>query len=214
MVLIRVLLICFLTTFCHLVSAQVLLSGVKVTIQESQSGFGVQAIYQVEIPDDIKTLNLKVLTFGDANIEGVIVNGVEIEINEAPGLNSIQIPLLAKQKPKDLTLSYQVKPGKKGEIPIFYGDWQSTSSDQDFFQIQLKANHKTNLLFPTDGEHSNSGELKVISASLPAATSMIRVEQESDTGIQWIKRVDQIVIVLFTLIGALIWFNRKRLIYG
>lgn len=214
MVLIRVLLIYFLASFCHIISAQALLSGVKVTIEESQSGFGVQAIYQVQIPDDIKALNLKVLTFGDANIEGVIVNGVEIEITEAPGLASIQIPLLAVRKPDILTLSYQVKPGKKGEIPLFFGDWQSTSSDQDFFQIQLEANHKTNLLFPADGKRISSGDLKVVSASLPAATSMIRVEQGSDTGIQWIKRVDQMVIALFTVIGVLIWFNRKRLIYG
>lgn len=204
----------FFFAFGHVTYAQTQLTGVKVNIETLENGFEVTAVYAIDVPNDSEELNLKALTFGGARISQIEMERLEPTTSQGYELTSMHIPLPNGQKPEKITLHYQVVPGDKGEIPIFFGDWQSASSDQDFFQVHLNTDIGTNLLFPADSESDTSGDAKVIRASLPASTSMIQVEQGSDAGSAWIRRVDQMVIIIFILIGALIWFNRKRLIYG
>lgn len=196
----------------HLAAAQTQLTGVNVNIESSQNEFKVRATYSVEVQDDTEGLNLKALTFGGARISDIRIVGFEPVTSQDYELTSIRIPFTKIQKPQKVIVQYQVVPGEKGEIPIFFGDWQSASSDQDFFQLELNTAPGTNLLFPADSETSE--DATIIRATLPATTSMIRVEQGSDSGSTWISRIDQLVIAIFMVIGVLIWFNRKRLIYG
>ncbi len=197
----------------HVVSAQPQLNGVKVNIESLQEGFEVKSIYTINVPDESENIHLKALTFGGAVISHIQIEGFESTTSQGYELTSVNIPL-SGPTPNKIILRYQVVPGNKGEIPVFFGDWTSASSDQDFFQVQLNTDAETNLLFPADSKHVVSEGAKVINASLPAAASMIRIEQGSDSGSVWIRRVDQIVIIIFIMIGALIWYNRKRLIYG
>ncbi len=191
--------------------AQSKLKGVQVKIQESGAYFEVSASYAVEIPEEVRTLKLKALGFQGASIEQIEVASENFEIEETQDL--ITLLVTPGQGLDTITMSYRVIPGKKGEIPLFFGEWQSTSSDQDFLQLQLTASRETNMLFPAENEVTLESTFKEIRASIPAATSMIRVEQGANKGSQWMQRVDQFVIGLFLVIGILIWFNRKRLIY-
>lgn len=193
-------------------AAQVKLSGVNVKIEEVESHFLVKTTYKVDIPENGKSLKIKALSFGNSIINEVKVESMKIDLEESSDMTTLI--LNPTTETESFTVSYRVTTGEKGEIPIFFGEWQSTSSDQDFFQVRMSVPTTTHLLFPTEYESQEERAHKIFVASLPAAVSMIRVEQNSDAGALFIKRVDQFVIVTFLIIGVLIWFNRKRVIYG
>lgn len=196
----------------HHTWAQVKLDGVKVVIEETETSIQVNATYLITVPDEIEVLNLKALKFKGSSIQQLTVNAEHPDVDHGSEVSALRISF-SEQKSDSLKLQYQVTPGFKGEIPLFFGDWQSTSSDQDFFQLQMIALRETSLLFPNDHHTKVESTYKAITSSLPATVSMIRID-DSGGGSQWANRVDQMVIVIFLIIGALIWFNRKRLIYG
>ncbi|MDW3191088.1 MAG: hypothetical protein R8G66_01950 [Cytophagales bacterium] len=196
----------------HSIWAQIKLDGVRVFIEETETSIEVKATYLTLIDDQVDTLQLKALNFSGSSILQLKVNSFISSIDFGSDFSIVTIPF-SGQKPETITLSYQVTPGYKGELPIFFSDWQSSSSDQDFFQLQMKVMEGTSLLFPAETQAEDVGEFMNIKAELPATVSMIRID-DSGTGNARIKRVDQMVIVLFLIIGVLIWFNRKRLIHG
>ena len=196
----------------HTIWAQIKLEGVRVFIEETETSIDVKTTYLTVIEDQADTLQLKALNFKGSSIQQLKVNTFTSSVDFGADLNTVTI-LVSGQKPETITLSYQVTPGYKGEIPIFFSDWQSSSSDQDFFQLEMKVLEGTNLLFPAEIQAKDGGDFMSIKTELPATVSMIRID-DSGTGNAWIKRVDQMVIVLFLIIGSLIWFNRKKLIHG
>lgn len=192
--------------------AQTKLNGVKVFVEETETSIEVTTTYLTDIPEQVDTLHLKALYFKGSSIQQINVNYFSSSIDLSTDLSKVTVPLTG-QKPDSITLSYRITPGYKGEIPLFFSDWQSSSSDQDFFQLKMNVFAETSLLFPTETQAAGTDVFKVIKADLPATVSMIRID-DSGTGNVKIQRVDQMVIVLFLIIGTLIWFNRKRLIHG
>ena len=144
---------------------------------------------------------------------------------DIPGLgysqvhNDESIEMQVEVDPSDsIQLSYTVKVSKDiFYVPFFFSNLSAASSDDGFFKLNLISSESIHVHFPTtEMIEAMDGDVQRSSFELPALISGVRLEllNDSESPRDIVAIVDGSVALLFAGIGFLIWYNRKKLIYG
>ena len=226
-----ILTICALSTVQFLF-AESTISGVKTSLVCAEGEYFVQQDLMVELDDTLSYFDLKALIFEGTEIKYIDVsfgreNGSKDEVMspvDYEALNSSGIThLRISNKPKKVALirlQYALRISKDVfYVPLFFTDFGAASSDNDFFRMNIQYAETANyhLHFPTVPISTENQDGTLISQfELPALASMIRMErlEDSNERVNYVNIIDGSVALAFVIVGFLIWYYRKQLIYG
>ena len=202
--------------------AQSNLQGGSVLVEIVGKRIHVQEVLDLQLPDSVRQLRVRLLSFNGSSISNVSATSGEqtmtLEKQHSNGLTKID--LFSKEAIKQIELSYWVDTKESDfYIPLFFTDFPATNSDTNFFKIALRlpktqeyALHFPNVLT----NESLDGNLKEISLEVPALISTLRMEffDGDKPSYGFASLMDGFVGFIFVIMGLIIWKNRKRLAYG
>lgn len=205
----------FLGGLLNLTALSSELTHVSVTCREQAEFFQVAQSLQVRVAEGIDTVSLKVLNFSGSNIRRVDVPDYGFNWEEAANQGSLTIET-STPGTQTITITYEVFLGEKGELPLFFGNFQTNPVEEDFFQFDLTGDEAYDFLFPSiPPETTHINDQFRYQLSLVEAPSMIRLRKIDETAtLNLIILADLFVVVTFVIIAVLIWRNRNRLMYG
>ncbi len=209
--------------------AQSKIDQVAIEAKTIDGIFYVTEKLHVSLMDTVTVLNLKSINFSGSEISKVIVQvnddqrlatDLSYELVNNEGLYHIKIGI-PDAKLRVIQVSYLVTTKQKEVyLPLFFTDLAAAASENDFFNmlISYPENESFYLHFPA-GNLVRSNEIsgyETIQFNLPALASVVRLERlASHTSSPfYIKAIDWATALLFIAIGIIIWFYRKKLIYG
>lgn len=220
------LLLLFTVVFSILIQAQGELKSASADIYiEDNRRIVVKQNLKVNVPDSIWQMNLKLLKFdGTLSVLNEIKSDGEpikhtFAKSYSDDLHIVEIE--SNGKPfTDIELNYTVAISRESfYIPIFFTELLSTSSNNDFFEVNIIRHSTQNMIlhFPKVNqiESDITGE-KITSIQVPALPSLIKMELPSSntSKISVTTIVDWVVALVFVLIGIIIWKKRNQLRYG
>lgn len=202
--------------------AQNELLGGSATIIIVEKKIHVEQLLEVQLPDSVSQLTLRILDFKGSLLSDISIVSNEKETDfkdeKVEGLHTIKI--ISNEGFKQLKLSYWVTVREADfYIPFFFTDLPAVNSDNDFFKlnISLPKTQEYVLHFPNVAlNETYKADSKNISLAVPALISVLRMEllESENQHIRFASLMDGLVGGIFVVIGILIWINRKRLAYG
>jgi len=224
----RTLLSFILIINSSLVYGQGTILSAQAIISSIDNSFDVTESIQLGVDDTVTYLDFKMLLFERSVVSDVLVE-LKKDKNASTGsktisyidlstdnLKVIRVPIKESQW---IDLKYTVSSKQEMiDIPLFFTDLKASSSDKDFMKILLESSTLTSykMYFPLANPTESVSPLTNIytTYSLPALNSLIRLKNVSGKSDYGLILVDVGVALIFVLVGLLIWFNRKKLIYG
>lgn len=194
-----------------LTQAQNTLDSVQTVVHRKNGKYEIQQSFFLTISDP-QPLQLRALRF-----DGIVFEYISVENQDFVQTTSDEeIRLNIAQYRQPLVVSYNVRPSDKlTNLPLFFTPFNASSSVDDFFRCKFTGEHDQSFYLHFPNVELITTE-EGFSFQLPALPSALRIElvDGSTSRSNIVTIADWIVAVIFLAIGVLIWFNRKKLIYG
>ncbi|MEP1097545.1 MAG: hypothetical protein ABJG78_20680 [Cyclobacteriaceae bacterium] len=208
------ILVCLLLSFCIL--GQSTIEKVVTEVRYEDQQFHVAQTLYFNLSGSTETIELKALRFKNMQIGVVDISGFKYVQQHGDDLIRITLHV---ESIDSVELRYTVKATEKVfYLPLFFTNLAAASSEDGFFKMDLLAQSQSiHVHFPTVETREITEEgVNRSSIELPALISGVRLEllDDSESPSDIVAIVDWSVALLFAGIGFLIWYNRKKLIYG
>lgn len=215
-------LLCFLLSLsgCAL-SAQNSLLGGRASLNVEGQKVRVQQILEVQLADSVQQLRLRVLDFDGSSLSNVSISAknksIPFEVSRTEGIQNVDMESV--EGFQQLEITYEVDVAQADfYVPFFFTDLASADSENGFFKIAINIPEAQayTVHFPNGNrkESIRDGK-KRIALEVPALISVLRMEVlDGDKTLGFASLMDGLVILVFLVMGVLIWMNRKRLVYG
>ena len=184
----------------------------------------VRQYLDLDLPDSLRPLNLRLLEFkGNSLLEvSAKVDGEEISLKrqDSDGLVSISATLPKGNSTPKLELQYTLATATAEHyIPFFFTELAASDSDNDFYALQLRLPEKQEYTLHFTNvpvKELFADGTKEVRFQVPALISVLRMELHPEARPQWsfAQLMDGMVVLIFLIMGVVIWLNRKRLAYG
>lgn len=212
----RIIVILVFVHFSSALLAQSTLESVSVQIRYEDDQFQISQTLHLNLSGSTETVTLKALKFDGLTIGAVDIPGLRYSQVHKDELIEIQVEVAPSDS---IQLSYAIKTSSETfYLPLFFTNLSAASSDDGFFKMDLISSSKfIHVHFPTvEIRETIEGGTNRTSFELPALISGVRLEllNDSESPRDIVAIVDWSVALLFTGIGFLIWYNRKKLIHG
>ena len=198
-------------------------ASVKIDVRNTSQIEVIQKLV-LNLPDSTQQFELKALKFKGTQLKLNTIqsdgNVIKFSEDHSDELQTVTINSNDKSF-ENIELKYTLETDNElVYLPIFFTNLAASSSDNDFFKAELKMTRDQNMLmhFPkVDMIEKETSTEKILSMQVPALPSLFRIElplkgEISKMSIAAI--VDWLVVLIFILIGAIIWKKRKQLMYG
>ena len=215
-------LLCFLLSLSGcVVMAQSTLKGGSAALDVDGKKVHVKQSLEVQLPDSVQQLRLRVLDFDGSSLSNISISANNLEIPfEVSGMEGIRsFDLRSDQGFQQLAITYEVGITQSDfYVPFFFTDLASADSENGFFKIaiSLPEAQAYTLHFPNGNtKETISDGKKMIVLEVPALISVLRMEVlDGEKIFGFASIMDGLVVLVFVVMGVLIWLNRKRLVYG
>ncbi|MEP5614099.1 MAG: hypothetical protein ABJP45_17740 [Cyclobacteriaceae bacterium] len=208
------ILVCLLLSSC--LFGQSTIEKVVTEVRYENQQFHVAQTFHLNLSESQETVELKALRFENMQIGAVDISGFKYVQRHEDDLIKITLHVESLDSVK---LRYTAKATEKVfYLPLFFTNLAAASSEDGFFKMDLLSESQSiHVHFPTvEMIKTEEGKTKRTSFELPALISGARLEllKDSESPRDVVAIVDLSVALLFAGIGFLIWYNRKKLIYG